>query len=170
MGAQLSAVLSPLAKPRITTVTLEDGREVQQPDERTHGQRQHDALEDVCARLLRDGGLPASGGTPATVIITINADDQARTGHGTSTDGTPIPVADLLRIANEADILPAVLSTSGVLLDLGRSRRVANQNQTMALILRDSGCSFRGCGHPPNGRTGTTSASGSTAEPPTSTT
>jgi hypothetical protein len=150
LGAQLTAVLGPLAKPRIETVVLDSGREVQQPDERTHGQRQHDALEDVCARLLRVGGLPASGGTPATVIVTIDEDSlRDRTGSGTSTDGTRIPVADVLRLANEADILPAVLSTSGVLLDLGRSRRVANANQTMALIARDSGCSFPGCAHPP---------------------
>jgi hypothetical protein len=150
LGAQLTAVLGPLAKPRTTTVVRPDGREVQQPDERTYGQRHHDALEDVCARLLRVGGLPASGGTPATVIVTINADTlHTRTGHGTSTDGTRIPVADLLRMANEADILPAVLTRSGALLNLGRSRRVANQNQTYALIARDSGCSFPGCAHPP---------------------
>ena len=150
LGVQLAAVLGPLSAPKVATAVLDDGREVQFDDERSFGQRQHDALEDVCARLLRMSGLPASGGTPATVIVTIQADDLLnRTGHGTSTDGTRIPVADLLRIANEADILPAVLSTSGVLLDLGRSRRVANANQTMALIARDSGCSFPGCGDPP---------------------
>jgi len=150
LGAQLTAVLSPLAKPRSTTLTLPDGRQVEKPDDRSHGQRLHDALDDVCGRLLRVGGLPASGGTPATVIVTIDHHSLIHAvGHGTSTGGTILPAAEVLRLANEADILPAALSTSGVLLELGRSRRVANQNQTYALIARDRGCSFPGCSHPP---------------------
>jgi len=132
VGVQLAVVLSPLAKPRTNPVTTGDGKLVEQPDERTHGQRMHDALEDVCARLLRVGGLPASGGTPAAVIVTIDADTLTRrTGHAVTSDGTALPVAEVLRLAAEAEVLPAVLTTSGVLLELGRTRRVANQNQTM---------------------------------------
>lgn len=150
LGVQLSAVLSPLAKPRINTTTAPDGKLVEEPDPRHYGQRMHDALEDACARLLRAGGLPVSGGTPAAVIVTIDADTlRARTGHGTSTHGTVLSVAEVLRLAGEAEVLPAVLTRSGVLLELGRSRRVANQNQTYALIARDSGCSFPSCAHPP---------------------
>jgi hypothetical protein len=150
LGAQLAAALTPLARPRLERVPLEDGRVMELDDLRHHGQRLHDALEDACGRLLRAGGLPASGGTPATVIVTVTLDNLLdRVGHGITTEGTTLPVAEVLRLANEAEILPAVLSTSGVLLDLGRSRRVANQNQTYALIARDGGCSFPGCSHPP---------------------
>jgi hypothetical protein len=52
-------------------------------------------------------------------------------------------------LANQADILPTVLSKTGNVLDQGRSRRVATTNQTLALIARDHGCSFPGCTHPP---------------------
>lgn len=131
-------------------MTTPEGREVESPDARTYGQRMHDALDDACGRLLRAGGLPSSGGTPATVIVTIAADALlSRVGHGVTTDGTTLSVAEVLRLAGEAEVLPAVLSSSGVLLELGRRRRVANQNQTYALIARDGGCSFPGCAHPP---------------------
>ncbi len=150
LGAKLTAVLGPLAKPRVNTLTGPDGRLVETPDERTHGQRMHDALEEVCDRLLRAGGLPESGGTPAAVIVTIGADDLlARTGHGTTSDGSLISTRELLKLANEAEILPAVLTAGGAVLELGRTRRIASPMQTMALIARDGGCSFPGCTHPP---------------------
>ena len=53
LGAKLQAVLGPLAKPRVNLVTGPDGRLIEEPDHRHHGQRMHDALEDVCDRLLR---------------------------------------------------------------------------------------------------------------------
>ena len=53
-----------------------DGKPVEEPDPRSHGQRMHDALSEVCDRLLRtDNAVPDSGGTPATVIVTIDLDD-----------------------------------------------------------------------------------------------
>jgi hypothetical protein len=55
----------------------------------------------------------------------------------------------VLKLANQSDILPTVLSTTGAVLEMGHSRRVATATQTMALIARDSGCSFPGCDHPP---------------------
>ena len=42
-----------------------------------------------------------------------------------------------------------MLTASGAVLDLGRTRRIASRSQTLALIARDGGCSFPGCAHPP---------------------
>ena len=69
--------------------------------------------------------------------------------HGITGDGTLLSVDALLRLAGEAEIYPVVLTQNGILLDLGRSRRIANKHQTLALIARDGGCSFPGCNHPP---------------------
>ena len=83
----------------------------------------HDALEDVCDRQLRAGDVPDTGGIPATVIVTIDAQDLIdRVGHGRTADGTVLPTATLLQLANNADIIPAVLTASGAVFDLGRSR------------------------------------------------
>ena len=104
----------------------------------------------VCDRQLRAGDVPDTGGIPATVIVTIDAEDLIdRVGHGRTADGTVLPTAKLLQLANNADIIPAVLTASGAVLDLGRSRRIASRPQTLALIARDGGCSFPGCAHPP---------------------
>ena len=56
---------------------------MEEPDDRTYGQRMHDALEQVCDRLLRtDTAVPDAGGTPATVIITLDlADLLDKTGY-----------------------------------------------------------------------------------------
>jgi len=84
------------------------------------------------------------------VIVTIDVDDLlARTGYGTSSDGTLIPTDHVLRLANQADIIPTVLNRSGAVLDLGRARRIATPNQTLALYARDAGCSFPGCDRAP---------------------
>ena len=153
LGAKLTAILSPLAKPRVEKIILADGmtsRDALDADIRSHGQRMHDALEEVCDRVLRAGELPDSGGTPATVIVTITLEDLlSRMGYGTTSAGTLIPTGQLLKMANAADIIPTVLSKSGAVLDQGRTRRVATTNQTLALIARDRGCSFPGCSHPP---------------------
>ena len=39
----------------------------------------------------------------------------------------------------------AAVTATGEVLQLGRSRRIATRSQTIALIARDSGCSFPGC-------------------------
>lgn len=119
---KLSVVLGPLAKPRVDTAADPDG---QAPsglvcvDERSHGQRMHDALEDVCDRMLRSDALPDSGGTPATVIVTITADDLlARSGAGRTSDGAVLSMAQMLDLAAQADIIPAVLNRSGAVLSV----------------------------------------------------
>jgi hypothetical protein len=137
-----------LAKPRSTPPPGPDGQLIEELDPRHYGQRMHDALEDVCDRLLRGGNpVPDSGGTPATVIVTIDLDDLVhRSGFAVASDGTLIRatthVADL---ADSADIYTAFLTKDGEVLRLGRTRRITSRSQTVALIARDGGCSFPGC-------------------------
>jgi hypothetical protein len=240
-GAKAKAIFSSLGNPRVDTTGG-----MATTDLRSHEQRLHDAFDDMLSRLLRSGGLPDSGGTPATVIVTIDQADllndlaqaglfkpparpddatvpsgtcptcgqdtmstpptvpaeqpeagddaagdgeggnepphpgcsstappnktsrapdhdplhehdrgragrvrRARPRHGTTSDGTPLTVRELLQLAGEAEIYPVVLTQHGVLLEMGRNRRIANKHQTLALIARDGGCSFPGCDRPP---------------------
>ena len=149
VGAQLHAILDPLTRPRSTTVEIA-GKTVEIPDERHYGQRMHDGFEDVCGRLLQLADRPATGGTPASVIVTIGVEELlAKAGIAESCDGSQLSAAQLLRIADEAEIWPAIIDRNGVPLALGRTRRIASRGQTMALIAREGGCSFPGCDHPP---------------------
>ncbi len=150
VGAKLAAVLGPLARPRVDVDAQPNGHPLGMSDARTYGQRMHDAVEEVCDRLLRTGQLPDSGGTPATVIITINLDDiLARAGYGTTSDGTLIPTTRILELADQAELIWTFINRHGNVLDQGRTRRIATPAQTYALIARDAGCSFPGCTHPP---------------------
>ena len=145
-GAKLQALLGPLAKPRVNTTVGPDGQLIEEPDPRHHGQRMHDALEDVGDRVLRSETVPDSGGTPATVIITINVDDLLnKTGYAVTSDGTLIRAETAAELADQAEIYTAFLTQQGQLLRLGRTRRIASRSQTIALHARDGGCSFPGC-------------------------
>ena len=146
-GGKLQAVLGPLAKHRINLVETADGRPVEEPDVRTYGQRMHDALEQVCDRMLRSKtAVPDAGGTPATVIITIDLQDLLdKTGYAVASDGSLVPTEKALKLANQADVYWAAVTAKRVPLRLGRSRRIASLGQTVALIARDKGCSFPGC-------------------------
>ena len=150
LGAKLTALLEPLARPRLDSLVREDGSTVAVVDERSFVQRNHDALEEICDRVLRAGDVVGVGGTPATVIITIDMDDLLqRTGYGTSSDGSLITTADVLELADAAEVIPTVMNRSGAVLDAGRSRRIASKAQTLALIARDGGCSFPACDRSP---------------------
>ena len=126
------------------------GRRVVEDDPRSHDQRMHDALEAVCDRLLRTGGLTDANGTPATVIISMDADDLAsRAGTGLLSDGSPVSVEAVIDLTDQAEVAWCVKNSRGSVLALGRSRRIASRQQSLALIVRDGGCSFPRLRHRP---------------------
>ena len=150
-GTKLLSLLHPLAKPRINSTRTDDGKLVEEPDPRHHGQRKHDALNDMMrsAAPLQQC-RPDCGGTPATVIVTIDLEDLlAKTGYALTSDGTLIRTDTALAAADQADIYWAITHSTGQILHLGRTRRIATLPQTIALYARDKGCSFPGCDIPP---------------------
>lgn len=139
---QWQAVLGPLSAPKPAD---ESG-----PDTRRPGQRLHDALADAASRLLYSGALPAGGGTPATVLLTLTLNQlETRTGLVTTAHGGTTSVAEALRLAGEASVVPVVIDQGGVLA-YGTSRRTASVGQRLALAARDKGCCFPGCDTPPS--------------------
>ena len=148
-GQKLAALLEPLMSPRTTTIEPGDedgipGRKQTLSDERTQGQRRHDALAEVLDAALRTDQRPAtSNGTPATIIIiTMSWADFLGDGVGTYADGSPVSARQARDLADQADIAFCVKSSKGAVLDLYRTRRIATPAQTLALIARDGGCSF----------------------------
>ena len=119
------------------------------PDERSAAQRRHDAMAEAAQRLLRSATLPAAGGVPVTILATTTVADlntatgTARTGHGDS-----LSVAELPRMAGDAEIVPVIFNQAGGELAYGRGRRLASRGQRLVLAARDGGCSFPGCDRP----------------------
>jgi hypothetical protein len=135
-------VLHSLAAPRPAT----DGDR----DERTAGQRMHDAFRSVLKIALRSAELPRSAGVPATVLITMTTEQfETRTGLATTSFGQQLSVDQALRVADQACIGWVVHDSKGGVLNYGTTQRCATEKQTLALIARDQGCAFPGCTDPP---------------------
>ncbi|MET8040209.1 DUF222 domain-containing protein [Micromonospora sp. NPDC005215] len=119
-------------------------------DQRTPGQRRHDALADLCRLTLRTGELPEHGGDPAQLVITTSYDGLTRQlGTGTLDTGFELTPQNVRRLACDATILPTLLGTASQTLDVGRQRRLITGPLRRALVLRDRGCAFPGCDRPP---------------------
>lgn len=119
-------------------------------DERTAGQRMHDAFRSVLKLVLRSAQLPRTAGVPATVLITMTAEQfESRTGLATTSFGQRLSVDQALRIADQASIAWVVHGSKGGVLNYGTTQRCATEKQSLALIARDRGCAFPGCTDPP---------------------
>ncbi|PTR28640.1 HNH endonuclease, partial [Rhodococcus sp. OK519] len=60
----------------------------------------------------------------------------------------PLSIATARRLACDCHLAPVVMD-DGVPLNLGRSSRTVSKKQRRALVARDHGCAFPGCGTPP---------------------
>jgi hypothetical protein len=118
-------------------------------DERTPGQRRHDALRQVLKLATRAGELPQTGGLPATVLVTMTKREfESGTGLAVTSFGQQLSVPAALRLADQASIGWLVHNTTGGVLGFGRGRRAASAGQALALAARDRGCAFPGCDIP----------------------
>jgi hypothetical protein len=66
-------------------------------------------------------------------------------GYCELADGTKLTSRQLRRLACEADIIPMVLDTDGVCLEMGDTVRLATYNQRLALRAMHATCAVEGC-------------------------
>ena len=139
----LSGEFDPLTGARIDTVLAAKERELwnaEDPnDRRTPQQRMSDAL----AELILEPGKGKAKGTALMVVADYNVVHQELI-NARLADGTPIPIAELIRLACDADLLPGVFRAATQEMNLGRRRRTASDAQRAALIYLDKECI--GCG------------------------
>ena len=119
-------------------------------DRRSHGQRQHDALNALVRGQLGDPKLGVHNGLPVTVIVSTTLKELTNaTGHAVTGGGTLIPMRDVIRMARHAYHYLAVFDDHQKRpLYLGRSRRIASPDQRVVLYAKDRGCTFPGCDAP----------------------
>lgn len=147
-GAAWQAVLTPLAAPSTEKPSTDPTCTGRDADLRTATQRRHDGFYEAAMRLL-GGGLPASGGVPTTLIVSLSVDQlETRTGVATTAHGGILTVPQALRAAAEANLIPVVFDDVGGVLAFGRRRRVASIGQTYAIYARDLRCTVPGCDQP----------------------
>lgn len=69
---------------------------------------------------------------------------------GVTDSGEHLSAATLRRMACDAEIIPTVLNGKGRVIDVGRRTRRVNEALRCAIIERDRGCVWSGCGAPPS--------------------
>ena len=142
-GAVLRAALDPLSAPNPST---ENGGRDLRPAER----RRAEALIEICRRATAAGGA-APATTKAQVVVTIDYERLAGAirGAGRTLDGTVLSPQAVRKLACDASIIPMVLGSQSQPLDVGRTKRLVTPALLAALWARDKGCTFPGCGRPP---------------------
>lgn len=137
-------------------------------DDRTVGQRRHDALGDVANFYLANADLPAVNGERPRVTLTLSrhsllggaldtlGDDRWAThqnapgpradGWAVLDSGVPVPPETVQRLACDSQILPVTMDGNGDVLALGRTTRVFSMAIRRAAWIHDEGrCTFPRC-------------------------
>ena len=126
------------------TSTANKLRHAEDPKNRaTAKQRFADALEMLVTRGGSSGGTAAAQGVDLLVIADYDT-VAGRLRDARLADGTPLTPEELVRLACDANVLPALFNRKREPLWLGRGRRHASPRQRAVLAERDKGCI--GCG------------------------
>ncbi len=149
----LYGTFDPLAGARIETALAAMAKNLwhnEDPRNRaTPAQRYADALEALITRqstgTANGNGASAESGTAkaqrTTLLVIADYDTVAgQLADARLIDGTPLAPSELLKVALEADILPALFGTKSQPLWLGHKYRHASFAQRIALAVRDKGC------------------------------
>lgn len=120
-------------------------------DRRGAPRRMADALLALAKIALASDLLPHQGGARPAVTVTIDLAVLRgdRSGVGTLDWGGPVSAATARLLACDSRVVPVVLGGAGQPLDVGRERRTVPTAARRALVVRDDGCAFPGCGAPP---------------------
>jgi len=146
-GALIDAALDAVSAPRPAA----DGT----PDPRNPGQRRAEGLLELIRLAMGAPEMPEDGGEPVTVVVTVPLETlmagllDGGVVAGELENGAPISAETARRLACDAFIVAAVLGTNSEVLDIGRLSRAVPRPMRRALVARDRGCAFPGCGRPP---------------------
>ncbi len=141
---KLFGTFDPLAGARIETALAAMAQHLwhgEDPKNRASAaQRYADALEALITRQDAGGAGGAKFQRTALVVVADYDLLAGQLGDTRLVDGTPLAPSELLKVALEADILPALFDSKSQPLWLGHKTRTASVAQRVALAIRDRGC------------------------------
>jgi hypothetical protein len=115
----------------------------------TVGQRQADALALLAETALRHELDPGPPGERYQVVVHVDAPvlaDPEAPGQSVLEDGVHVPAGTSQRLACDASRVEMRHDADGHVLDVGRRTRTIPPALRRALLHRDRGCRFPGCG------------------------
>ena len=140
---KLFGLFDPVAGARVETALAAAARKLRRAEDPNNRATVPQRFADALEMLVTRSGKGAKQST--TLLVIADYDVVAGQLAGARlVDGTPLAADELVRLALEAKILPALFDTEGQPLWLGREYRDANEAQRIALAARDRGCI--GCG------------------------
>jgi hypothetical protein len=135
----------------IATAIDAHARPLTAADDRSMGQRQAEALADVCGYVLDHGDVPECGGHRPHLTVLIRLDDLENRARAACLDfGGPVAPQALRMLCCDAAVVPVVMNGQGQPLDVGRATRSIPDGLRRAVAARDGGCAHPGCGRPPS--------------------
>ncbi len=171
-GTRLTGLLDRMAGHRLRLALEAANPRPAADDERSHEQRQADALDAIAERIL---ALPdTTSGAAVRPHVSFVMDAQtwaamrtARDKGGSSAvaeggepagaagrepvtleDGTPVPPSEVARALCDCELTRIVLDADSAPLNLGRTQRTYTGVQRRGVIVRDRGCAWPTCGTP----------------------
>ena len=157
-AGKLDGNLTPQCAAAVQAVLDALGKRRGPEDERTKGQRLHDALEDACRRLIGSGCLPERAGQPTQIVLHMDLDrlrglpgapeaeaawaGQATAGPGGDCDAQIVPVVTGRVDPGVLDRLAAALlhgsqpATADQLGGTGAARQARAERAARRLILK----------------------------------
>ena len=126
----------------------------QDDDRRTAARRRADALVRMAELAMAQLSAAKPGGpNRATPSVTMVIDWRTLTndefGRMDAEYTGAIHRSDVERLLCDCSVTRVVTGPSGVPIDVGRERRTVSPTQRKALVVRDGGCRYPGCGRPP---------------------
>ena len=123
-------------------------------DDRSAGERQAEALADVCGYVLDhapSSTVPQAGGHRPHVNVLVRLEDLENRARAACLDfGGSVSPESLRMLCCDAAVVPIVLDGAGQPLDVGRATRAIPDGLRRAVAARDRGCAHPGCDRPPS--------------------
>jgi 5-methylcytosine-specific restriction protein A len=133
----------------IAAVVDAKARPLTRDDDRPAGQRQAEALAEVCGYVLDHGDVPDCGGRRPHLNVVVRLEDLENRARAACLDfGGAVSPQALRMLACDAAVVPVVMDGVGQPLDVGRATRVVPDGLRRAVAARDGGCAHPGCGRP----------------------
>jgi hypothetical protein len=116
----------------------------------TPEQRRADAFIAMLAACEKAKPVAGVGGAKVIVKLDYQQLVADAAGAGVIGEGQEVSAGELRRLCCDAELIPAVLGGASEVLDVGRAHRLVTGPIRTALIVRDEGCAFPGCGVRPS--------------------
>jgi Domain of unknown function (DUF222)/HNH endonuclease len=133
----------------IATVIDAHAKPLTADDDRSAGERQAEALAEVCGHVLDHGDVPECGGRRPQLNVLVRLEDlQSRARAACLDFGGTVSPESLRMLCCDAAVVPIVMDGAGQPLDVGRIKRTIPDGLRRAVAARDRGCAHPGCDRP----------------------